>query len=328
MTARKQGWERSRPFVALDDATLEHALAQVDPVLRLSSAQPLREGLSNSSYRLRCTDGRQLILRVCTRGQAQLDVQLGVLPLLEGRVAAPRLLGHGRLETPEGQPFLLLSWCPGVTFNAAVDRGEPVEELARAIAQALAQLHEIELPAPGVIGPQLCIEGPLFPGERPYLNFIRDALAGVAGEHLGAELRARIERFVTHMEPVATAMGTQRKLVHADFDGTNVVLDRVDGELRVTGVLDWEFAYSGPAIVDLSSMVRQPENLPPDFDRALVASLRERGVPVPERWLQACRYVDLLAYCNFLCSPDATARAQIFGMVLEQSARKMDELGF
>ncbi len=37
-------------------------------------------------------------------------------------------------------------------------------------------------------------------------------------------------------------MGGPHCLVHSDFNGTNILVR--DG--RITGVLDWEFAFAGP----------------------------------------------------------------------------------
>jgi hypothetical protein len=153
-------------------------------------------------------------------------------------------------------------------------------------------------------------------------------LDGQAGVTFGAALSDRVRRFVSAQRDAIQALSPQRRLVHCDFDGTNVLVERRGDGFVVSGVIDWEFALSGPPIVDLSSMLRYPENLPPGFDTACIESFVGSGGELAERWPMLVRVIDLLAFCLFLNKPDAIDRRRIYDTALRATDEKLRAIGF
>ena len=77
-----------------------------------------------------------------------------------------------------------------------------------------------------------------------------------------------------------------------------------DGKLRVAAVLDWEFAFSGPPLLDIGGMLRHSESLPPDFEPDFIRGFSENGGQLPPEWKKTVRLLDLINLCQFLSMPD------------------------
>ncbi|WP_264373122.1 phosphotransferase family protein [Pelagibius marinus] len=99
----------------------------------------------------------------------------------------------------------------------------------------------------------------------------------------------------------------QARLVHCDFDPSNILLTRDGPEggdsWRLAAVIDWEFALAGTPLIDLGHLLRPPQGDIPGFAEALAAGYREAGGELPGEWRAAAKLLDLLAWLDFLNRP-------------------------
>ena len=93
-------------------------------------------------------------------------------------------------------------------------------------------------------------------------------------------------------------------LVHSDLNPKNLLVD--PETLRVTGLLDWEFAHAGSPLFDLAILLRnQGAPPPPGFANAVTEGYVGAGGRLPDDWQAAARVVDLVNLCDFLAGPNA-----------------------
>lgn len=333
MTARKEGLERSHPVITLGRVEAERLIRPLFRSARVRTMELLGGGLGNSNYLVHLDDeaADPLVIRLHARGATCREFEVNLLRRLQGRVPVPRVLASGDDALEGTQSYLVLERCPGKTLNAWLvgDEDIDVPTMGRAVGRVLAAVGEISFDKPGLLAPDLKVKGPIFGGEHPYFDFIADCLfMGKAGRALGASLRERLWLFVSEHAEHIKSLGTERTLAHADFDGTNIILDRRDGEFVVTGVIDWEYAMSGPRAIDLSSILRYPENLPAGFEEALLDGFRAAGGTLSEPWNILARFVDMLAFCAFFNKDTATSRRRIFDMALRAMDGKLRALGY
>ncbi len=95
-------------------------------------------------------------------------------------------------------------------------------------------------------------------------------------------------------------------MVHGDYDPANLLVDRSDGQWKISGVLDWEFAYSASPLQDMALMLRYAHHMPPLYETAFVLGVQNGGVELPDDWRLR---IDLLNILNLLsclvrCPPD------------------------
>jgi fructokinase len=65
-------------------------------------------------------------------------------------------------------------------------------------------------------------------------------------------------------------------------------------------VLDWEFAFAGPPLIDVGLFLRAGEALPAGFRDAFAVGYRDAGGELPAEWLRLSRLVDLISQVTFL----------------------------
>jgi Ser/Thr protein kinase RdoA (MazF antagonist) len=169
-------------------------------------------------------------------------------------------------------------------------------------------------------------------GPEGLRGWLGEMLAGRAGQRLGAALTERLLRQIDRCADEVAPLIGQRALIHADYKDGNILVRRDPDGWRVTAVLDWEFAFVGPSIFDLGSLLRREATLPPGFADACVAAYRAEGGFAPPNWRRMTLLMDLINLCDFLNArrPRAAMLADITALVhstVERLERSAPETG-
>src|SRR5690606_25884926 len=127
---------------------------------------------------------------------------------------------------------------------------------------------------------------------------------------LGVRLRDELWRGVERTSPLLTAIDDRYCLVHGDYKRSNLLMRASGSGCKVAAVLDWEFAFAGPAIVDVGLFLRAGRALPDGFREAFVSCYRDAGGELPVNWLPLSRLVDLTSQMTFL--NDARDKPRVF----------------
>ena len=265
-------------------------------------------GLINRMYRLE-VEGLQdpLVLRLYARDRAACQKEVDLHRLVAGRVPVPEILYAGTGEAEGIAPHVLMRWVKGLTFRRLKARQNPAEiaEAAWSIGETLARIASFEFASPGRIEPGLTIGPPFLESTDGAAKFIERCLSSPeASRRLDAAERDRVRRYAWNWEPRMAPLGEEHRLVHSDFGGSNLLVDQdASGHWRVSGVIDWEFAFSGPPLVDVGHMMRYERRgcplVEPYFSQGFCAA----GGTLPEDWPDLARAVDLMALCELLTRP-------------------------
>ena len=301
MTDAIQPRATGRPNIA---GVLHRAL----PGHALRSCAVMTGGLINAMYAVE-VDGFEdpLVLRFYARDPAACQKEVDLHRLVEGRVPVPEILYAGSGEEEGISPHVLMRWVKGLTFRRLQARQNPAEiaEAAYSIGETLGRIASFEFASPGRIEPGLTIGPPFLESTHGAAKFIESCLSSPeAARRLDAAARDRVRRYAWSWEPRMAPLGEERRLVHSDFGGSNLLVDQDASERwRVSGVIDWEFAFSGPPLVDVGHMMRCERRGRPLVEPYFSAGLRAEGGTLPEDWPDLARAVDLMALCELLSRP-------------------------
>ena len=277
----------------------------------LRSCTVLTGGLMHEMYRVEL-EGLEdpLVLRLYSGDAAACQKEVDLHHLVAGRVPVPEILYAATSEAAGMAPHVVMRWVKGLTFRQLKARHNPTEiaEAAYSIGETLAGIGSFEFPAPGRFGAGMTVAAPLLKPEHGAAKFVESCLDSPQTERrLDARLRDRVRDYIWRWAPAMAHLGEQRRLVHSDFGGPNLLVDRVDGRWRVSGVIDWEFAFSGPSLVDVGHMMRYERrgrpNVEPWFSEGFLAA----GGTLPAGWCDLARAVDLMALCEFFTRPELPA---------------------
>ena len=88
-------------------------------------------------------------------------------------------------------------------------------------------------------------------------------------------------------------------LVHGDFDPANILVERHNGQWCITGILDWEFSFSGSPLWDVANMLRYAYEMPTAFEDFFIKGLNT-GYNLAPNWHISIHLLNLLSLLDCL----------------------------
>ncbi len=318
----REGWERSTPELEIDRAAMTALIQPAYPGATVDADERVTGGKANANYRLEIAGrDRPVLLRLCLRDAGSAAKEAALAKRLADRVPVARLIHYAESNPATGHPYFLLEWIDGERLEVvSANAGDSdLSELGVAVGETLAKIGSVTFPKAGFLDGALEIAQPFVLDGQGYLSFLDDVLAeGLVADRLGSAITERLRSFAGREAPAMDALDPTPRLVHSDFGGSNILVRRASGCWEVAAVLDWEFAVSGPQIVDIGNLLRPPLGRKTAFVDAFIGAFADHGGAVPDDWRQIASFVDLLAWVDFLNRPAA-------GPQLIADARRMIE---
>jgi len=330
----EEGWERERPpRVELSLPELERLIEPAFPDAVISEQAVLATGLANTNVRFRLRGHeRAYVLRVHTREAQAARREQAVMSYL-GRNAHPPLplaplLYSDPVPRIGEHPYSIWAFVEGTLlqelFKTASD--SELNEMATACGRVAAALTAHRFSKCGELGAALEVVQEYGAPSQFVPSTLYEALhGGLAGKRLGAPLSNALWAAVERAAPLLEEIDDRYTLVHADYKRSNLLLQRTESGWSVSAVLDWEFAFAGPPLIDVGLFLRAGSALPPGFRDAFVHGYRDAGGALPAEWLRLSRLLDLLSQMTFL--NDARDRPRVIAettKVVEETLRVLE----
>jgi aminoglycoside phosphotransferase (APT) family kinase protein len=305
----EEGWERERsPRVELSLDELQRLVAPAFPGAAISEHAVLGTGLANTNIRFRL-QGREpaYVLRLHTREpkaaarERELMSYLASNPRASIPVAA--LVYSDPVPQRREHPYSIWGFVEGTLLQELFKTLSDSElvDIAGACGRVAAALATHRFPTCGEFGAGLLVVEQYGAPSEFVPDMVHRALfGGVAGERLGSRLRDALWTTVERTAPLLSEIDGRYTLVHADYKRSNLLLQRSAATWNVSAVLDWEFAFAGPPLIDVGLFLRAGEALPAGFRQAFAAGYRDAGGELPSEWLRLSRLVDLVSQMTFL----------------------------
>ena len=266
-------WERTPTSdLEVEDAVHERLGEVAGPLVQLGG------GLANDSIRV-----GDRVLRIYRRDVDALAKEAALL----GR-------GWRVLRVPEilerGEDFVVLEFVEHRALATATEH-------AAAVGRALAEVHQLTFEEAGFLDAQArCVV-------QPFGDIVDAFRAHVASlEAVPDDLRAAVvARFQGH-RGVLGDLAERPVLLHGDFKVSNV---HWTDEARPL-VLDWEFAYAGPALLDVGQIMRW--SVPERWAEVFAEAYRVGGGELPERWRELAETLDLVNLAGLLDGSEQGSR--------------------
>jgi len=299
------------PGGALLDAPTRAWLEGPDALGRpVAHVAVLTGGYSNETLALTAADGTRFALRRFT-GTGTCAVEVALLRRVEGLVPVAPVVAADPDGALSGAPALLSVLVPGRDLGAvlpALDAGA-AGACGRDVGAALARLGSVEFARPGFFGGGSSSGGDLVPGP-PGVDptssldvFVERCLSGSAPARaaLGAAGVDGLRRLAARLTPEVGRLAGARRLVHADLNPKNLLVDEVDGRWRLAAVLDWEFAFSSSPLFDVGNLLRRPRGAA--FEAGFLAGFTDAGGDLPPDWRALSTGLDLFSVADLLTRP-------------------------
>lgn len=268
-------WERSD---RIDRVSLHELEQRIGPIS--SEVHVLSGGQANLNVRV----NGDRVLRIYRRDSGSLAKECALLGRGWTTFQVPKLLKRG-------DDFLLLEYVPH-------ERLTDTEESGQWVGAALAEIHGTSFDRPGFLAADLTVH-------EPFSDFV----AAVTDHVERLSYPPAFSGAVLHMLQILqqTRLGlesrsTRSVLLHGDFKPANL---NCSLEKRLL-VLDWEFAYAGPALMDIGQLLRWDPS--PEFRRGFAEAYRQSGGQLDADWERWAETFDLTNLLGLLAKAEPGSR--------------------
>ncbi|MDF1702702.1 MAG: aminoglycoside phosphotransferase family protein [Planctomycetota bacterium] len=299
----ERGWERRIDLPTLPEALVRATVSAHVPGA-VTSLEALPDGKVNAHVRVHLDDGSSVVLRIYLREPEVAAKEAALLTHFQGALPVPAILGRGTCALPDGaRPYLLLAWVPGTTLDHLfpVLDAQGLRRAGRETGAAMACVHAVRRPQLGFLDATLQVPEPMGVLPDVWAGYLGELMAKpVVAARLGPERLATCAQLLEEGRERLAAVDGVFSLLHADCKPVNVRARRT-GE--VTGLLDWEFAWSGPPLFDWGQMLRWP--LPQAFEQGLIEGYERAGGgrPLDGAGRRTAALLDVMNLVAFLDTP-------------------------
>ncbi len=300
----ESAWTRGKesPERSLDDIRVALSNREVERVERIA------EGRANAVYRVWFENSPAAVLRFHETGTAVLERTLAARLPAEARM--PRVLDVG-------EDWTLMEACAGSTIESLAVRGDwqSIMDSAEDLGRTLAVISEIQFSEAGFLNSSDLTNFESWPSA--YDGLMGHARWLLERVPLPSGFVSTLQGIIDEAEPWMRASLEPPCLTHGDFKASNLMIH----EGRVTGVLDWEFAFAGPVLFSFAQLLRFEHQLPARFAECV---LRGFGRPMPARWRDTTLILDFVSLLDFLCRPDCSESVRVgVTELLERSVSRL-----
>lgn len=285
--------------------TFEPLLIRTFPGARLDGVERLAGGYANDLFRVRLsgTAPPSVVVRAWRRDPGGAARELAVMRRAGEVVPVPRVLAADLVGE---RPLALLEEMPGLRADEALIRfpGE-AGAIGAALGGTFARLQAIRFAAPGFFADET-LRVSAFTGDagENLLAYARPLVwNGAARAVLGAGLQRAWWRLIEGEAACLSGLETEASLVHADANPKNVLVTRHEDGWRVTALLDWEFALSGPSLMDLGNLLRFEDRAGTPFTSGVLGGWRGGGGPTSPDAVRQARTLDVYSLLGFVNAP-------------------------
>jgi aminoglycoside phosphotransferase (APT) family kinase protein len=266
----------------------------------------LAGGFSHETCLLTLTDGHV----VARLGGTDPVIEAAVMVMAAERVPVPRVLAVLPAAGPDARPMMALEYVTGTPLSEILDRAEPddssLSALGVEVGRVVASIGEVTFDHPGFFTDAGLTVDAQLPWSRQLPELVAAWLPKVPADRLDpATGQAWLELCVAHA-PALTRIDHQARLVHADVNPKNVLVDRDGPGWRVSAMLDWEFSFSGSPYADAANMMRFGADYPPAFLTGFsqgFAANQPVDLPLPNDWAYLGHVLDMFALSDLLTRP-------------------------
>jgi aminoglycoside phosphotransferase (APT) family kinase protein len=292
---------------------------------------PLAGGFSGETF-LADAAGERTVVRVyghrgAVRGPAAVEVDAAVLRLVRGLLPVPEVLEVRRPDPGADTPGVLVTgFLPGHRLDTVLPDADD-QTRARTggdIGRIIGRLAQMPMPEAGMfVDGRLTVEP--WPGALDLVAWTEQHREAGGLARWPPTLHDGLLDVAGHAQGLLDEVG-RCCLVHSDLNPKNLL---VDGEGRVTGLLDWEFAHAGHPSTDLGNLLRferEPVFVEAVVDGYLSVAGHLDGLPElgRQRLVERARAADLLALVELAGRRETNPVTECADQLLRAIARDGD----
>lgn len=299
----KINWEKATVIHTVPKDIIYQMVRLACPEKNLASYEIIAGGCANLNIKLSFEDNQKpAILRIYIRDIDAADREQKLALLLKESIPVPISSYIGKIN---GYHFAIVEFIPGISLRDLLlsDRSYDINIVMQEVGQILAKFLAFKFPGAGFFDKDLQVI-PYHGAEANLLVYVHECLGNQnINTVLGAITISRIRNCFDKYGCLLPD-SEEKYLVHGDFDPANILVIQEDHGWKVSGILDWEFAFSGSFLWDVANMLRYAHKMSSEFQDAFINSLISQKVQLPTNWRIMIHLLNLLSLLDCLKRSD------------------------
>lgn len=298
----KADWEKTSLTHQLPQSVVEQMVQLAYPGKKLMSFELIAGGCANLNYKILFEDEQHpLILRVYLRDKDAAYREQKLAVLLKQTVPVPLTYHIGKIDDYH---FAITEFMPGISLRDLLlgDLSYDISALMHEVGTTLSKITAHEFPNAGFFDNELDVIP--HASSDDFIVFANNYLEHKTVLSVLTPQTISSARYFLDRYAQLFLDENETHLVHADFDPANILVNNVDGTWKVSGVLDWEFAFSGSVLCDIANMLRYAHKMPSEFQDAFLNGLSSNGITLPKNWSITTLLLNLVSLLDCLKRSD------------------------
>ncbi len=298
----KSQWEKTSVIHALPEGLILSMVQLAYPNTTLIFHELIPGGCANLNIKIQLESiPNVLILRIYLRDKTAALREQKLGEMLKGIVPIPSIYYVGQIENYH---FAIAEFMPGITLRSLLLGKLPydINTIMHEAGSLLSKINSHTFTTAGFLDEHLNIVP--FNAEGEELIFAKNCLKN---ENVTTIISPdKIVAIHDCLNKFGYLLPDTREshLVHGDFDPANILVNQINGLWSITGILDWEFAFSGSLLWDLANMLRYAHKMPLEFQKAFIKGLISTGMKLPKDWHLTIKLLNVLSLLDCLKRSD------------------------
>ncbi len=214
------------------------------------------------------------LLRIYVRDPSAANREQKLAQKLIDKIPIPQIY---QIKEKFGYTFAIAEFSPGITLRDFLlhNKAPHIGQIMFEVDVMLNSISSMKFDKSGLLNNDLQITKTIT--QEDYIDFLKSTLMDdYVVSILSESERHQIDRIIVlygHLLPDAE----EKNLVHVDFDPSNILVEDVNGRMEISGILDWEFSFSGSTLCDVANMLRYKDYMPPEYEDAFLKGLSSKG---------------------------------------------------
>lgn len=245
-------WERTIPFLKLDIKKIGKLFKGILDEKDIIKLIPINEGCRTTNYIVETKD-KKYSLKIFASDDVLYNREYKLLNMLRENISVQKIYKISNDDIIDRKKYIIYEYINGITLGQALKNGYILEEsFVREVAKALGEIHKFKFNKVGFLDENLNVIKELPSISKWYELFINEKVR----ERLGNDTVNNIINIVKDNEEDLLKLDYSPRLVHGDFQGTNILIDKG----KLAGVIDWEFVMAGHPLGDIGQFFRYNEH--------------------------------------------------------------------
>jgi aminoglycoside phosphotransferase (APT) family kinase protein len=297
----KEAWEKTSITHHLPSGTVEKMVQFCFPNRKLISYDLIAGGCANLNFKVQIENEKSpVLLRVYLRDKDAAYREQKLAALLKEKLPVPLTHFIGEID---GYTFAITEFLTGISLRDLLlgDLPHDLSEIMYMVGTTLSNIAMHGFSKAGFLKRDLDVTSY---ESSEIIDFAHECLIDkTVLSVLGPDKIAKIQNTINqYAQFLPTEI--EKNLVHGDFDPANILVDRVNGSWVITGILDWEFSFSGSYLWDMANMLRYGHLMPSVFQKAFLEGVVNSGIVLPNNWRTTINLLNLLSLLDCLKRSD------------------------